>query len=386
MKRLAVLVLFVVLLAACSTGPSEVATPTETPITPETTAETPPSATPVNPPNATPVNPPSATPVPDVDEHDHEHFGEVISEEAYQAILDAATVTPIKVEYVNPETGIAYGTLLEGDKVRIYSLLDGQTEMVYEVDKETEWVDINAMIGNQLVILEKNPTTRLGRVFLLDVETKEETDILNEEIYHGPVTSEYIVRDGKVFFTYDKNNEDIAIVSYDPATKELETVVEDAFDLKLYQDEMYYLKLVDTQVGLYKLTVNGQEVEVVEPGLNLYDYYFVDGKLDLLTFILQVDTFYYLRISDFFNGGPMAEFVFVQPNIMGEDVMIGTAEHQTLIQHGDHIHALPEFTMVGQDTYFTYDAQGVYYFVTVNNEATTYYSITKDNLLAQLGD
>ncbi|NMB03027.1 MAG: hypothetical protein GX978_00565 [Tissierellia bacterium] len=364
MKRLLGLALVLLFAVSCTTGQVE-----EPPADPAT---------------STPIETPSgeATPVPLPEEHDHEHFGEVISSELYQSMLDTATEHPVNVEFIDPETGIAYGTVLTGDMIQVHSYNMGEMELLYEVDRATEWVDIKAKLNDQLVVVEKNPSTQLGRIFLLDINTKEQTDIINEPLYHGPFTSEYIVRDGKLFFTYDKDNQDIAIVSYDPEDGSLVTVIEDGFDLKLHKEDMYYLQMVGNDVGLYKMTTDGEQVEVVEPGLNLYDYYLLDDRLDLLTYILQGDTFYYLRITDFHGGGPLSEFAFVKPIIWGDDVMIGSAEHQTLIEHDDHLHALPEVTQVGQDTYFTYQHENEYYFITVNEAGTRYYSIPKDELFS----
>lgn len=367
MKRLLSLLLVAVLFVSCSTPVAE-----ETATSPEA---------------VTPVETPQVTPVTPIDEHDHEHVGEILSTEVYQAILEAATELELNIKYVDQASGVAYGTELEDEDITISALDGGVKEELYRVDKSREWVDLKGKIGDQLIVVEKNPQTQDGRVFLLDVNTKETTDIVGDKIYHGPVTSNFVVRENKVYFAYDEKNEDIGLVSFDVTTGELVMEVEHAFDPKEHQGDLYYLKMVNYEVGLYKLSADGETETVVDPGLNIYDYYLLGDRLDLLLYVVSSgDQFNYLRIKDFIGGGSMNDYPFVKPIVWGEDILIANSEHQTIVEDGAHIHAFPENSQVGQDTYFTYATGDKLYFTTTSDDGNRYYSISQTDLLREIED
>lgn len=359
MKRILSLLLVVLLLVACS-SPAQ-PTPAE-PVETDQPAET----------GVSPV-----TPV-DGHDHDHDHVGEVLSEETFQAVLAAATEQPMNIEYVDQTTGTAYGTKLVDEDIVLYRLGEGEPEELYRVAMTTEWVDVKTMVGDQLVVLERNPRTEDGRVFLLDVNTKQDTTIIGDKVYHGPVTSDFIVRGDKIYFAYDENAIDVALVSYDVGQNELTTEVPNAFDPKEHQGEIYFLQAEAGKISLQKMTDEGEIEMVVEPGLNLYDYFFLGERLDLLVFtISQGDEFTYFRIKDFFGDGSMNEFPYIKPIVWGDDVLIATTEHQTIYEHDDHLHTFPEASYVGVDTYFTLETDTAYYFTTVSPEGNRFYAIDK---------
>lgn len=363
MKRLVWILLVTLLVVACSNQPPAPAPETSTPTTGE----------------MTPV-----TPVTPIDEHDHEHVGDMLSVETYQEIIDAAKELPFAIKYVDADQ-TAYGTELVGDEIAVVMLQGEQKEELYRVDKSTEWVDIKAKLGDELVIVEKNPNTQDGRVFLLNVVSKEDKTVIGDKVYHGPVTSNFVVRGDSVYFAYDEEGTDIALVKYDVATGELTTEVENAFDPKEHQGAMYYLQTVGHEVGLYRLTAEGETETVVDPGLNLYDYYFLEDRLDLLLYVVsQGDQFNFLRITDFLAGGAMNDYPFVKPIIWGEDVLVANGEHQTIVEHGEHIHAFPDNSLVNQDTFFTFETEDNYYFMITPEGGNRHFVIDKATLLGIL--
>ena len=356
MKRLLSLLLVAFLLVACSSPVKE---------TPSRAQDTPAEAE-------------TAPPEDHDHDHDHVHVGDVLTGETFEAILAAASEQPINIEYVDQASGLAYGTKLVDEDIVLYRLDGDELEELYRVAMTTEWVDIKAMVGDQLVVLERNPRTEDGRVFLLDVNTKQDTTIVGDKIYHGPVTSDFIVRGDKIYFAYDENAIDVALVSYDVGQNKLTTEVANAFDPKEHQGEIYFLQTEDNKISLRKINPTGDIEMVVEPGLNLYDYFFLGERLDVLVFtISQGDEFTYFRIKDFFGSGSMNEFPYIKPIVWGDDVLIAATEHQTIYEHDDHLHAFPEASQVGVDTYFTLETDEAYYFITASPTGNRFYSIDK---------
>lgn len=365
MKKLLTFVLVALLFTAC-TAQDPVVTTQESP---QTAAEAP---------SVTPLTPTESSPIEGMPSDD---FAKYVTPEVYEEIIAASTEMDANVELIDPATGIHYATLRTDQSIQILAINGEDRQVLKEIDPAYSWVDIKAIVGNELFILMKNPGNDEGRVFTYNLDTKEETDIVKDHVYNGPLTSPFIVRGQDVYFVHDPQRDEVEIAKYNVESRELSTVMKNAFDMKEHGGELYYMKMADGQVSLVKTAFDGNETEVVKPGLNMYDYYFLNDKMDVLTYVNYGDDWHYFRIEDYLNKGPMKQFIFIQPNIYGGDILVATAEHQSIVIYEDQIIALPVHEAVERDTYFTFEHDGEFYYSTVGEEETHFYKIKKDKFI-----
>lgn len=365
MRKLLTLALVLLLFISCSAPDAQLTTEEG-----EKTGSEAPSATPLTPAENTPIEG-----MPSVD------FAKHLTPEVYEKIIQASTELDVNVELIDPASGVQYATSSSKDKIDIIALDGGQRRVLKSIDIAFSWVDLKAIVGQELFVLMKNPGTDEGRLFTLNVDSLVEHDIVKDHIYNGPLTSPFIVHEQDVYFIHDPERDQVELAKYNVPTQVLSTVAANAFDIKEHKGELYYMKMADGQVSLVKSKFDGVEHEVIKPGLLIYDYYFLEDKLDVLTYVNYGDEWHYFRIEDYLNKGPMKQFIFIQPNIYGSDIVLATAEHQSIVIYEDKIIALPVHEAVDRDTYFTLEHDGMFYYTTVGDEETHFYKIEKQKFI-----